>query len=148
MILDRLDNAERYLALHPGFAVAFEYLRSTDPASLEAGRHEVAGEGVYAIVVDADGKGRAGTKLETHRKCIDIQFCVAGCDCIGWRSAADCAGKGAGYDESKDCELFASPPEVWVETPPGVFAIFFPEDAHAPMGATGPLHKVVVKVAV
>ncbi len=148
MILDRLGKAERYLALHPGFAMAFEYLRSAATASLEAGRHEVDGEGVYAIVVDADGKGQAGTKLETHRKHIDIQFCVEGCDCIGWRSAADCASEGAGYDESKDCELFASPPDLWVETPPGVFAIFFPEDAHAPMGATGPLRKVVVKVAV
>ena len=61
--------------------------------------------------------------------------------------AADCAGEGEGYDEAKDMELFGCRPEVWVDTPGGVFAIFFPEDAHAPMAATGPVHKVVMKVA-
>jgi biofilm protein TabA len=35
-----------------------------------------------------------------------------------------------------------------VATPPGTFAIFFPEDAHAPMAGEGLIHKVVVKVAV
>jgi beta-galactosidase beta subunit len=31
---------------------------------------------------------------------------------------------------------------------PGSFAIFFPEDAHAPLSSTGRVHKIVVKVAV
>jgi biofilm protein TabA len=35
-----------------------------------------------------------------------------------------------------------------VTIPQGSFGIFYPEDAHAPMGSDGPLHKVVVKVAV
>jgi methionine aminotransferase len=29
---------------------------------------------------------------------------------------------------------------------PGDFAVFFPSDAHAPGGGTGPVHKIVVKV--
>ena len=30
----------------------------------------------------------------------------------------------------------------------GAFAIFYPEDAHAPLATSGPIHKAVVKVAV
>jgi len=99
-------------------------------------------------VVRKDGKGRDNTKLEVHRDYIDIQFAVAGTDSIGWSDLADCAGSGEGFMADKDCELFTCAPDVWVDTPPGAFAIFFPADAHAPMGATGPLEKVVVKVKV
>jgi beta-galactosidase beta subunit len=35
-----------------------------------------------------------------------------------------------------------------VTVAPGSFGIFFPEDAHAPAAADGPIHKVVLKVAV
>ena len=147
MILDRLTNADRYAALHPRFADAFEFLRTTDLAALPAGRNEIDGDALYVAVVQKDGKGKGGTKLETHKNYIDIQFALAGTDSIGWRDAADCTG-GEGYNAEKDCELFACAPDTWVDTPPGTFAIYWPDDAHAPMGATGPLHKIVVKVAV
>jgi beta-galactosidase beta subunit len=32
--------------------------------------------------------------------------------------------------------------------PTGHFAIFFPEDAHAPMAGEGPMYKLVAKVEV
>jgi YhcH/YjgK/YiaL family protein len=147
MILDRLTNAGRYMAVHPRFGKAFDFLRRTNLAALEPGRHEICGDDVYVVVIRRDGKGRQGTKLEVHKKYVDIQFAVAGRDAIGWKDAADCSG-GGGYDAEKDTELFICEPDLWVDTPPGAYAIFFPEDAHAPMGATGPLHKVVVKVRV
>ena len=36
MILDYLDNWERYAALHPGFPAAFEFLKRRDLADLSA----------------------------------------------------------------------------------------------------------------
>ena len=33
-------------------------------------------------------------------------------------------------------------------TPPGTFAVFFPEDVHAPLGSEDDLFKVVIKIAV
>ena len=148
MILDALKNADRYAPLNRAFARAFEFLRTTDLASLDAGRTPIDGKRIYAVVVKTDGTGKSGTKLEAHRDYIDIQFALRGTDLIGWTHAAELAGRGNGYDAAKDCELFDVPPRLWVEVPPGHFAIFFPEDAHAPAGATGPLHKIVVKVAV
>ena len=46
MILDRLDNAQRYEAIHPGFRAAFEFLKRSDSANLPDGRHEIDGDRV------------------------------------------------------------------------------------------------------
>lgn len=146
MILDRLANHARYAGLHPGFPEAFAFLAALDIRTLPRGRVEIAGERLYAVVVDEEGRGEAGVRLETHRRYIDIQYQVSGSDRIGWAAAGD--RPGAGYDPGKDVEFHAGDPEAWVTVPPGRFALFFPADVHAPLGGTGRLVKVVVKVKV
>ena len=147
MILDRLENAKLYLALNPGFAAAFDFLRRADLASLPAGRHEIDGARVYALVEAKPGRGHSGAKMEVHRKYIDIQFSIAGTDEIGWKAARLCRQKQGEFDPEKDRAFFNDPADAWIPLPPGTFAIFFPEDAHAPLAGTGELHKAVVKVA-
>lgn len=147
MILDHLDNWRHYTALHPGFEEAFAFLERRDLVDLSAGRHPIEGERLYALVIKEDGRSRDSARLETHKRYIDIQFTVAGADYIGWKPAAQCAGEDQGYNAEKDIAFFTDKPEAWVTTLPSTFAIFFPEDAHAPLGGTGAIHKVVVKVA-
>ncbi|MBO4344254.1 MAG: YhcH/YjgK/YiaL family protein, partial [Victivallales bacterium] len=43
--------------------------------------------------------------------------------------------------------LFSDKPQSFFDVRPGCFAIFFPEDAHAPNIGTGVHKKVVVKIA-
>ena len=52
------------------------------------------------------------------------------------------------YDEEKDLEFFEGEPVSIVRIPPGSFAVFLPTDAHLPLIGDGPIHKVVVKVAI
>jgi beta-galactosidase beta subunit len=52
------------------------------------------------------------------------------------------------YDETLDLEFFEGRPESIVRVPPGSFAVFLTTDAHLPLIGDGPIHKVVVKVAV
>jgi biofilm protein TabA len=148
MILDHVQNGERYGLLHPGFPAAFEFLKRKDLADLSAGRHPIDGERLYALVVQQDGRGREKARLEIHRRYIDIQFTVTGADDIGWKPVVQCTNYGQEYNDEKDVAFFTDLPEVWVTTLPGSCGIFFPEDAHAPLGGTGPIHKIVVKVAV
>jgi YhcH/YjgK/YiaL family protein len=147
MILDHVNNGSLYAALHPGFEKAFAFLDQKDLADLPDGRHPIEGEHLYALVIKEDGRGRDRARLETHKRYIDIQFAVAGADDIGWKPAAKCASIDQEYNPEKDIAFFGDKPEAWVTTLQGTFAIFFPEDAHAPLGGTGPIHKVVVKVA-
>ena len=54
----------------------------------------------------------------------------------------------ASLRRQKDLQFFRDTADSWVTIPAGCFGIFYPEDAHAPIAADGPIHKVVVKVAV
>lgn len=146
MILDHIHNRGRYFATHPGFREAFEFLSGLNMEKLKEGRMEISGDRLYALVVNADTKGKSGAKPETHRKYIDIQYQAAGTDCIGWAAADKLCGNG--YDSGKDVEFYSSSPESWINVTAGRFAIFFPEDVHAPMGGEGRQLKVVVKVEV
>ncbi len=148
MILDVVANEERLKQLHPGFGPALEYLRQTNLAELPEGRQEIDGSRLYALVIRGHGKGQKGAKLEAHRRYIDIQCSITGADVIGWKPVSTCRDPEQDYDESKDLQFFRDPADSWVTIPPGSFGIFFPQDAHAPAAADGPIHKIVFKVAV
>lgn len=146
MIFATLAQSDRYAALHPLFPRAFEYIRNTDLRSLAPGRYPILGEDLIAIVEQVPGRTRAAAKLECHRRYIDIQLVLEGVDEMGWKPLADCRDPVADYRE--DIQFFHDAPASWIATPPGAFCIFFPEDAHAPLVATGNIRKVIFKVAV
>ena len=148
MILDTLHQADRYIALHPLFAQAFDYLRNTDFLALAPGRHAVRGEDVFVIVEACAGRTRAAAQLECHRRYIDIQLVLEGVDEMGWKPVAACVDPATDYDAARDIRFFNDAPTSWVATPPGAFCLFFPDDAHAPLVSTGFIRKVVVKIAV
>jgi biofilm protein TabA len=148
MILDSLENATRYHNLHPGFRQGFEFLARPNLAALDSGKYELNGEQVFALVNRDPGRGRAGARLEAHRKYIDIQFLVAGSEEIGWRPTCECHQLTDPYDPSRDIMFFADPSQAWIILPVGKFMIFYPEDAHAPLASTGENVKAVIKVAV
>jgi YhcH/YjgK/YiaL family protein len=137
-----------YSTAHPGFEAAFKFLRKLGPVELKAGRCEIDGSRLYAVVVKGKGKGKTGTRLETHDQYIDVQYSLSGSDVVGWERRAACGGCSQGYDMAKDLEFYSNPVTKWVDIPERCFGIFFPEDAHAPLGTDGEVYKVVVKVAV
>jgi YhcH/YjgK/YiaL family protein len=146
MILDRLENAARYLPLQRGFAEAFAFLKRPDLAQLAPGRHEIVGTQVYATVAKVDSRAREATRLEGHRKYIDIQLVVSGVEEMGWRPHRADGPVQTPYDPAKDIEFYPGVPDAWITVNPGQFAIFFPEDDHAPLAGNGAIHKVIVKV--
>ena len=147
MILDRIEHAAMYQGLAPRIAAGFEFLARPDLESLAAGRVEIDGDELFAIVGKENGRGREQALLEAHRRYLDIQYVVSGTDQIGWLPISDCRRVKLEYDEGKDVALYFDRPATWLVLPPGNFAIFLPQDAHAPLAGTGPVHKVVVKVA-
>ena len=148
MILDRLQNSARYIPLHRGLAEAFAFLNQPQLAQLPPGRHEIAGTQVYATVATKAGRPRDAAKLESHRNYIDIQMVLRGVEEMGWKPTAQCSTIQSPYDAAKDVEFYADQPDGWIPVNPGQFAIFFPEDAHAPLAGEGEIHKVIVKVAI
>lgn len=150
MILDSLENAEKYFGLGERIAAALRYLQSNDCTRLDAGKIPVQGEQVYALVQDYTTKRRENGVWEAHRRYIDVQFVAAGIEEMGYAPLKTLSER-TPYDEGKDFSLFDGPGS-FVTVPAGSFTIFFPQDGHIPgLAANGdpsPVRKVVVKVAV
>jgi len=148
MIFSNLATAGRYIALHPLFFRAFEYIRSTDLHALAPGVYPIVGDDLLAIVEHLPGRTRADAPLECHRRYIDIQLVLEGMEEMGWKGLTDCHQPVADYSLEKDIRFFSDTAATWVTVPPEHFCIFFPEDAHAPLVGDGAIRKVIFKIAV
>ncbi|MFP4012722.1 MAG: YhcH/YjgK/YiaL family protein [Chitinispirillaceae bacterium] len=146
MILDQLENMHKYVRIHPALMAALEFLETTDLDGFTSGRRNISGERIYALATTGKGKGLADARLEAHRRYIDIQYAVSGIDNIGWKSLSRCRSPYGEYDSAADVAFYSDAPDTWFGLVPGTFAVFFPEDAHAPLAVNGLLHKVVVKL--
>ena len=149
MVIDTLANADKYYGLHKNFKVAFEYLKANDLLNMEVGKYEVA-EGVLAIISDKDGVSPevAAGKFECHNKNIDIQLCIRGNETIAWKPRNDCKEPKGEFNDEKDVLFYADAPDMHFGLKPSQFAIFYPEDVHAPMIGTEAIKKLVVKVKI
>lgn len=147
MIFSTLSQSSRYAALHPLFPRAFEYIRDTDLSALAPGRYDIVGDELFAIVEHVPGRTREAAQLECHRRYIDIQLVLDGVDEMGWKSLSDCCDPVTDHSAERDIRFFRDEPATWIATPPGHFCIFFPEDAHAPLVASGNIRKVIFKIA-
>lgn len=146
MILDVLDNAHAYEGLNPRFKAAFAFLRRADLAELPEGRNEVDAEDIYAMVAIGPGRTPEEGLLETHDHYIDIQYVISGEDSIGWKARTNLGPATERSDPRTDVDFYEDEPVAWTTVKPGMFGIYFPEDAHMPMISSGHLHKVIVKV--
>ena len=75
----------------------------------------------------------------------DIQYVISGDETMGWSPVEGC-GKTTEFDAKKDCGFFSDKPMAWFPVRPGCFALFYPQDAHAPCVGEGTCRKVVIKV--
>ena len=72
MVIDTLENLEKYVSLNPLFKDVVEFIKSNDLNALEAGKHQIKGSDLFVNVQMAKGKTKEEAKLETHKKMIDI----------------------------------------------------------------------------
>ena len=150
MILDIIADRGRYRSLGAGIERALDYLAKTDFDVLEDGRHEIEGDGIYALLMSYETEPESVRSFEAHRKYIDIQFILSGRELICWAPLGELEPAGE-YDDGKDIIFLAGDPRARLQLTPGSFAVFYPEDGHKPNCAwngPGPARKVVVKVRV
>ena len=149
MIIDTINNSSKYLGLHPLFSKAFDFINQNDVANLPDGVLEIT-EGLKVIVNTANGKTAEASlaKFECHDKNIDIQVCVKGLETIAWKPREKCFTPNGEYNPEKDVRFFNDAPDMSFQLTDGQFAIFYPEDVHAPMIGEGEIKKLVFKVKI
>ncbi|MDM7926542.1 MAG: YhcH/YjgK/YiaL family protein [bacterium] len=147
-ITDQLENAEACFSLHPLLERAFAFLRAELPEDAPDGRVDIDGDRMFCLVSTGQGRGRQNARLEAHRRYIDLQFVLSGTDVMGWKPLKRCLSPESDFDAERDIVFFRDDASVWKTVQAGSFALFFPDDAHAPMGGEGLIRKAVVKIAV
>lgn len=148
MILDSLNNSAAYESLHPLFKQAFDYLKSTDFLKAETGKTVLIENKLTVSIAAITGKPKTDAAIETHKKYIDIQMPVIGVEKIGWKAGSELNEVSIPYNEEKDITFYVDRPTAFTKIYPGQFAIYFPEDGHAPGIGEGSIKKVIVKVLV
>lgn len=149
MILSSILDFDRYEHLHPLFPAVGRFLRGTDLDALPEGRTDIQGDRLF-VLASPQAHTRPGSEapLEVHRRYIDVQVVLEGLDTMGWCPIEHCHGPRGDFDTARDLHFFDDAPVAYVPVPPGDLAVFFPEDAHAPLiGDGAPVRKLVIKVA-
>lgn len=145
MIIDRIEEQERYYALHPDMEHAFAFL--AEAPDLESGRYELE-DGLFATVSEGDTRQMDGIPLEAHKKYIDLQYCIAGGERMSWAHIGEL---NLVSEDSEHDNYFYTGTSTSISVRPGMFYIMFPSDGHrAGCHHEFPKHyrKVVVKIPI
>jgi len=148
MIKDSLHNFRHFIKIRPAFEKAFEFLSQKGLADMPDGHYDIDTDNLFAVLSHSQGKGVKNARLEAHRKYIDIQFVIDGKELIGISRTDECKHILSDYDPKKDIIFFSDKPKKYIKLKHYDFAIFFPNDAHAPLAEKGIVHKAVIKVKV
>lgn len=146
MITDTIANAQRYAALHPDFAEALTLLQTIDFSKLNDGAVPCLNPNIRIFIGSEAMRTQTEAKLEAHLQHIDIQVPLSQSEGYGW-AARNNLKQGLGYQAQRDIEFFEDAPIRWLEVAVGEFALFFPNDAHAPLvGNQTSIRKAVFKI--
>ena len=135
MVVDKFENLEKYASLNPLFAEAIKFLKTTDLNAQELGKIKLQGDDLVVNFSQTNPKTKEEAKLETHNRFIDIQIPLSGVEVMG-------------YTPREDISFYHGLAESYIPVKPGMFVIFFPQDAHAPGVTPDGVKKVIVKVLV
>ena len=102
MVVDTLENLEKYASLNPLFAQAIEFLKSHDLHAMEVGKTELNGKDLVINIAQTTPKTKEQAKLETHNEFIDIQVPLSGTEIMGYTPGKDCVPADAPYSAEKD----------------------------------------------
>lgn len=146
MVIDTLDNLSKYESLNPLFKNVVEFIKANRLSTMEAGKYEIAGKDLFVNVTTAKGKTPDEAVLETHKEMIDIQIPLSAAETYGYTPLCDLPE--APYNVEKDItKIPGLAAQSYVTCQPGMFAIFFPQDGHAPCISMEPeIKKAIFKV--
>jgi YhcH/YjgK/YiaL family protein len=141
MVLDRIENAERYLSLGEGIANSLRHIQNNNLSVVKPGRYELDHDRLVMMVFEFDSTNLNECKLEGHRKYIDLQYWVSGSELMGHEVLHNQTVLEE-YSEKTDC-AFYSCIASYSRLMPGMFVIYYPSDLHT--GVSDPLSKSSVK---
>lgn len=146
MIIDRIENIRHYVSINPLLEVVANYLEDHDLTTMDYQNIKIHNDDVKMNICLGVAKSPSEARLEAHRVYTDVQLPLEVTETIGYKALADCTPTDAYYDESDDIVFFEGDAQSYIKVPPGMFVIFFPQDAHAPCIGTIDGKKAIFKI--
>lgn len=146
MIIDTIENLGKYDTLNPYFADVVEFLKSNDLQTMEPGKYPIKDKDLFVNLQVAKQRTKDTAFLETHIEMIDIQIPITCAETFGYTPLCDLPD--FEYNAEKDITKYGdTKAQTYVTVNPGQFAIFFPQDGHAPCIIDEPeVKKAIFKV--
>jgi YhcH/YjgK/YiaL family protein len=146
MIIDTIDNLCKYVALNPLFADVVEFLNGHDLQILEPGKYPIKDKDLFLNLQVAKQRTKETAFLETHVEMIDIQIPISADEIFGYTPLCDLPS--FEYNAEKDITKYGdTKAQTYVTVKPGQFAIFFPQDGHAPcITSESEIKKAIFKI--
>lgn len=147
MVIDTLENLKEYVGMNPLFAEVVKFMEENDLNALEPGKHYIKDKDLFVNITTAKGKTPDQAVMETHKKMIDIQIPLDEEETYGYLPLEDLP-EDIPYNEEKDITKYPDVPgSSYVTCRPGMMAIFFPQDGHAPcISNAAEIKKAIFKV--
>lgn len=146
MIIDTLENLEKYVSLNPLFKEVIDFIKANKWEQVEDGIHPLRGDDAFVNVQTFKGKLPADAAVEYHRKMIDVHVPISSPETYGYIPMAELPADA--YKEEEDMALIPGvASQTFVTAKPGQFVIFMPQEGHAPGISDDPqFHKAIFKV--
>jgi len=147
MVVDTLENLKEYVGMNPLFADVVKFIAENDLAALEPGKHYIKDKDLFVNITTAKGKTPDEAVMETHKDMIDIQIPLDEEETYGYLPLEDLPDD-IPYNAEKDITKYPGVPgSSYVTCRPGMMAIFFPQDGHAPcISNAAEIKKAIFKV--
>ena len=133
MIVDHIDNWKIHFK-NPIWEIVFRELKTLN-GNTPAAEKKLLNDDIILKVFDNKTIPREdpAAELETHRKYIDIHTTLIGSEQIDWYPASSLKVL-IPYNEEEDATYYQwqKPAYAGIIMHPGIFAAFWPEDAHMP----------------
>ena len=146
--VDAVEFATQYARNKELWDKLFAYLATADLDSLEAGKIELVPGRLGLTVLEYTPKDAENTKIESHKRFIDLQYTFQGNELMGVAGAVTPSNE---YDPVKDrTNWVTSEPVTYSPAAPDRFFLYFPKDMHQPSvkadGPAEPSRKIVGKI--
>ena len=144
--IDQQEFKKQYEANPALWNKAFAYLKETNLPDLKAGKHQIEGDNLYALVTEGRGKSADTAKWEEHQQHIDIHHVITGKENMGL-APVTMATVITPYDSGKDIGFYKANGTFYASDT-NTFFIVFPQDAHLPGIKIDGYHDVVKKIVI
>lgn len=147
MILDSIENINKYSSLHPALGEAVKFVMDNGD-SIPEGRYKLDGDKLFVTIVEAALKPAQEASIEAHRKYVDVQIVLNGTESYGWAAVEKCTMPRSEFDTRNDIIFYSDAPTEMFTIQRGQFVIFYPSDGHAPLIGSGNVRKAIIKVEI